>query len=121
MSENKRCPSCGYMIKNKEVICPLCGKILDEKAIKKGHPILTIIFLFALWPVGLLIMWATETFKKRTRVAITIIYILLFLCAIGMVCMNKPTITKGNGTAYITTEYSKSNLIGGCFFIIKYY
>ena len=57
-------------------------------------------------------MWATETFQKRTRVVITVIYLLLFLVAIAMVATNKPTVTKESGTAvYITSEYLESNLI----------
>ena len=108
MSVNKRCPSCGYTVEDGMISCPMCGELLDIKIVKKGHPILSIVLLLVLWPI----MWATETFQKRTRVVITVIYLLLFLVAIAMVATNKPTVTKGNGTAsYITSEYLESNLI----------
>lgn len=112
MSVNKRCPSCGYTVEDGMISCPMCGELLDIKIVKKGHPILSIVLLLVLWPIGIAIMWATETFQKRTRVVITVIYLLLFLVAIAIVATNKPTVTKGNGTAsYITSEYLESNLI----------
>ena len=110
MSVNKRCPSCGYTVEDGMISCPMCGEPLDIKVVKKGHPILSVVLLLALWPIGIAIMWATETFQKRTRVVITVIY--LFLVAIAMVGTNNPTVKKGNGTAsYTTSEYLESNLI----------
>ena len=99
MSVNKRCPSCGYTVEDGMISCPMCGEPLDIKIVKKGHPILSVVLLLVLWPIGIAIMWATETFQKRTRVVITVIYLLLFLVAIAMVATNKPTVTKGSGTA----------------------
>ncbi|MFR7511924.1 MAG: zinc ribbon domain-containing protein, partial [Muribaculaceae bacterium] len=53
MSVNKRCPSCGYTVEDGMISCPMCGELLDIKIVKKGHPILSIVLLLVLWPIGI--------------------------------------------------------------------
>lgn len=101
MSVNKRCPSCGYTVEDGMILARCVESHWILRLLKKANPILSVVLLLVLWPIGIAIMWATETFQKRTRVVITVIYLLLFFVAIAMVATNKPTVTKGSGTAGI--------------------
>lgn len=81
-----RCSNCGYESENESRFCPKCGKsidqIIDNNNVKKGHPVLTIILLIFLWPIGLIVMWITGTFKKKVRIIVTVAFVALFIVAI---------------------------------------
>ena len=108
MSVNKRCPSCGYTVEDGMISCPMCGEPLDIKIVKKGHPILSVVLLLVLWPIGIAIMWATETFQKRTRVVITVIYLLLFLFYHAIIFLS--THTPKRRYSHANLKYSRRRL-----------
>lgn len=56
----------------------------SESTNKNGHPVLTILLLVFLWPIGLITMWATGTFNKKVRIIVTVAFVGVFVMAISL-------------------------------------
>ncbi len=104
MSESNiiKCPDCGKEISAKAQNCPNCGRPLNSAAKKKGKPILTVILLIFLWPIGLIVMWATNTFNKTARIIITLLFIAV--AAVFFTSGTKTEKAPDNGTQAVAED-----------------
>lgn len=121
-----KCPVCGREVSSQADFCPNCGQPIagtyKRKSVsegieadyskhgKRGYPALTILLLIFMWPIGLIVMWATGTFMKKTRIIVTAFFACVFLITVISVEYKMNEINGDNNLSYlqeaaeITTE-----------------
>lgn len=112
-----KCSNCGYEAENESKFCPRCGEPINQQTTndtaKKGHPVLSVILLIFMWPIGLIVMWATGTFKKKTRIIVTAVFVILFFVAILLskgrtTSTNSADTAQGQGAIEVTETTTES-------------
>lgn len=127
MEENKFCKFCGEKIPGESIVCPKCGRQLENvketinekkeesivdkpKFYKQNWFMWIMLILFA--PIGILLMWKFHPeMKKKSKTILTVIFIIFFIFMFSIMSSDDTTINNYENTsnANNNTSYSNSN------------
>ena len=73
-----KCPFCGNNIDDDTLYCRSCGKKISSELRTNrrgsGKEVWIVLLLIFMWPIGLISMWLTKSFSKKTRLIITSVF-----------------------------------------------